>query len=81
MARRPKQSIINKLKCSLQSMLGQFWVNQNYDELSLNLDSSTIGSPSNNNNNLHIGQALKFSDKMGVANYLFITRGAVAQRV
>ena len=30
-----------------QSMLGQFWVHKNYDELSLNLDSSTIGSPSN----------------------------------
>ena len=36
-----------------QSMLGQFWVHKNYDELSLNLDSSTIGSPSNK---------LRFSD-------------------
>ena len=30
-------------------MLGQFWVHKNYDdELSRNLDLSTIGSPSNN---------------------------------
>ena len=36
-----------------QSVLGQFWVHKNYDELSLNLDSSTIGSPSNK---------LRFSD-------------------